>query len=221
MTKTAYQRARSPEHKAERERAILYAAGRVLDRDGIEATTLTAIAREVGLAKSNIYRYFESREQILIRLLSAETEAVVARISAAFETIPARNDFPEMARRFAAVCADAPRFGLLASQMAPILERNISVEAIIAVKREFSRPTFQLVEAVGRAAPVLGPEACGQLVNDCFIFVAGLWPMAHPGGNAEAAMRDPEVSHFRHHFQPTLERHVLAMLRGLAAGARA
>jgi len=64
-----FQRARSPERKQLRRMAILQAASDVLARDGIEATSLNAIARQAGMVKSNIYRYFESREEILLRLM--------------------------------------------------------------------------------------------------------------------------------------------------------
>ncbi|HEU0222902.1 MAG TPA: helix-turn-helix domain-containing protein, partial [Paracoccaceae bacterium] len=68
MADNPFQRARSPEQKAHRRRAILEAAAALLAEGGIEATTLAAIAERAGLVKSNLYRYFESREEILMWL---------------------------------------------------------------------------------------------------------------------------------------------------------
>ena len=66
-------RARSPEAKAAREQAILDAA-RALGRDrGIRTVTLTDIADAVGMHKSAMLRYFETREEIFLRLIGTGT----------------------------------------------------------------------------------------------------------------------------------------------------
>ena len=62
-------RARSPEEKELRRAAILQAAAALVEREGLEKTGLNAIAREAGISKANIYRYFESREAILLHLV--------------------------------------------------------------------------------------------------------------------------------------------------------
>ena len=68
---TEFQRARSAEAKQLREEAILEAAARLGARSGIREVTLTDIAHEVGMHKSAMLRYFETREQIFLRLTAA------------------------------------------------------------------------------------------------------------------------------------------------------
>ena len=65
MAGGAFQRARRPEQKRQRRAAILAAAAELLASDGVDGVTLNRISHRVGLAKSNLYRYFDSREQIL------------------------------------------------------------------------------------------------------------------------------------------------------------
>src|ERR1700759_4371102 len=65
---TEFQRARSEEAKRQREEAILAAARTLGARDGIRRVTLTDIAAAVGMHKSAMLRYFETREQIFLRL---------------------------------------------------------------------------------------------------------------------------------------------------------
>jgi len=63
-----FQRARSAAAKQLRESAILEAA-RVLGAErGIRQVTLTEIGEAVGLHKSAMLRYFETREEIFLRL---------------------------------------------------------------------------------------------------------------------------------------------------------
>ena len=217
MKPAEFQRARSPEHKALRVEAILDAASTVLDRDGIEATSLAAIAAEAGLAKSNLYRYFESREEILIRLLSAEAAALIADLSATYASFERTDDFKHMAEAFADACAARPRFCLLISQMAPILERNISVERVIDVKRGFTDMLEAMGDAIHRAAPSLGHDGAETTLKTSVTLVAGLWPAANPSGNVEKALEHPDISHFREDFRKTLARTMTYLMRGIAS----
>ena len=80
-TESAY-RARRPEHKRERREAILAGARRLLDAEGVEGATLSAIARAAGLSKANCYRYFESREAILLAVILDEARAWLGTVEA-------------------------------------------------------------------------------------------------------------------------------------------
>ena len=68
MTETGFQRARSAQAKQQRESAILDAAQELGSARGIRQVTLTDIAEAVGMHKSAMLRYFETREQIFLRL---------------------------------------------------------------------------------------------------------------------------------------------------------
>ena len=78
---STFQRARRPEQKAQRRAAILEAARALAAERGVAEVTLTEVASSVGLAKSNVLRYFETREDVYLHLLVAEWkgfETVVA-----------------------------------------------------------------------------------------------------------------------------------------------
>src|SRR5258708_20398645 len=68
MSAETYQRARRPEQKLERRDAILGAARELALRDGVRAVSLADIAARVGIHKSALLRYFETREQIFLEL---------------------------------------------------------------------------------------------------------------------------------------------------------
>src|ERR1700722_17927100 len=68
MSAETYQRARRPEQKLERRDAILAAARELALRDGVRAVSLADIADRVGIHKSALLRYFETREQIFLEL---------------------------------------------------------------------------------------------------------------------------------------------------------
>ncbi|MFD0474903.1 TetR/AcrR family transcriptional regulator [Nonomuraea thailandensis] len=64
-----FQRARSEEQRELRRRAILDATAAMLNEMPVAEVSLNELSRRVGLAKSNVLRYFESREAILLELL--------------------------------------------------------------------------------------------------------------------------------------------------------
>jgi AcrR family transcriptional regulator len=72
---SGYQRARRPEQKAQRRATILAAARALAAQRPVREISLGDIAREVDLAKSNLLRYFESREEIFMTLLLDEWTA--------------------------------------------------------------------------------------------------------------------------------------------------
>jgi AcrR family transcriptional regulator len=63
------------ERRRERSREeIVEAARRVLLRDGIAATTLDSIAKEVGLTKAALYYYYSSKDALLFEIMYATFE---------------------------------------------------------------------------------------------------------------------------------------------------
>jgi AcrR family transcriptional regulator len=93
--RTARERAR-----AEITAEILAAARRYLATDGAPALSLRAIARDLGMASSALYRYFGSRDELLTRLIVDAYDSLGAAAEAG-EAAVDRGDLPG---RFAAVC---------------------------------------------------------------------------------------------------------------------
>jgi AcrR family transcriptional regulator len=74
------------ERRREHSRAeILEATRRVLLREGIAATTLDAVAKEVGVSKTAIYYYFASKEALLFEVVFAAHEAHATAVHDAVE----------------------------------------------------------------------------------------------------------------------------------------
>ncbi|HEY6297279.1 MAG TPA: TetR/AcrR family transcriptional regulator [Streptosporangiaceae bacterium] len=93
--RTARERAR-----AEITAEILGAARRYLATDGAPALSLRAIARDLGMASSALYRYFGSRDELLTRLIVDAYDS----LGAAAETSEAAVERDDLPGRFAATC---------------------------------------------------------------------------------------------------------------------
>lgn len=57
------------QHRANREKALIDAARRLLLADGVAAVTPSKVAAQVGLARSAVYTYIHSGRHLLVRLL--------------------------------------------------------------------------------------------------------------------------------------------------------
>ena len=96
VPRTARERAR-----AEITGEILEAGRRHLATDGAAALSLRAIARDLGMASSAVYRYVASRDDLLTRLIIDAYDSLGAAAEAR-EAVVGRDD---LAGRFTAICA--------------------------------------------------------------------------------------------------------------------
>jgi TetR/AcrR family transcriptional regulator len=72
---------------------ILAAAGRLFGELGVEATTMSRLATEVGLGQSSLYYYFRSREEVVAALVAEANVvplALVERIASGSGSVAAK-----------------------------------------------------------------------------------------------------------------------------------
>ncbi|MEM1048458.1 MAG: TetR family transcriptional regulator [Pseudomonadota bacterium] len=211
-----FQRARSPERKEQRRQAILDAAAQVLDRDGIEATSLNAIAREAGIVKSALYRYFESREEIFLRLMLQDLRDLTDSLAATVHgPVPTSTLATVMATGFAA----RPRLCTFISQLAMTLERNVTGAVLRDIKLALLDEGNRAAKVVGRALPEIPAAACQQAVQIAFCLVAGHWPMANPTGELDRLLQEAVFQPFRHDFEDFMKTALVTLFAGLAKEA--
>ncbi|HEY5159793.1 MAG TPA: TetR family transcriptional regulator [Gaiellaceae bacterium] len=105
--------------------AILEAASRVLARQG-QAATINDVAGEAGIGRATVYRYFETREQLVSALWEAALSEVDERLVAArLEQVPFEEGLARLVRAIAGV---GERYAvLLGEQSREELERGREV----------------------------------------------------------------------------------------------
>src|SRR5688572_12338015 len=213
-------RARSPEQKEERRIQLLDTAAEFLAQGGpLHELGLSELARRAGMAKSNVYRYFESREALLLELLQRAFVRSFERLSA--EADPAQplsvDAFVEL---FARTLATEPLLGQLTTALPSVLEHNLSKDTIRAFKLSSLEFLRQAAESFHRICPALETEQHGELLSHMLILVAGLWPHAHPAPVVAELVREPELTAFAHDFPRDLERALRIYARGLLVESR-
>ncbi len=144
------------ERRRERSREeIVEAARRVLLRNGLGATTLDAVAKEVGLTKAALYYYYPSKDALLFDLLFGAVEAHARAVHDGVAQAKNGGDalravMRETVRTFASRMDDF-RLAFMHAQVAGTGAVQISAEQFARL-----RPLNDL--AFGGAAKLLGEE---------------------------------------------------------------
>jgi AcrR family transcriptional regulator len=218
-----FQRARSDEQRAVRTQAILDAAAAMLTEMPVSQVSLNELSRRVGLAKSNVLRYFESREAVLMELLDLASRewlgqlADELRASVSADAQPSeRGD--QVAATIATSLSARPVLCDLVSSQAAVLEHNVSARIAAQYKRSAIANVAILVGLILEHVPELG-ERDAQRFAAAMIMVAGaVWTHARPSAAMLTAYEaDPELAAMRLDFTATLREVLEVLIAGLLA----
>ncbi len=217
-----FQRARSDEQREMRRDRILAVTSEMLEEMPVAKVSLNELSRRVGLAKSNVLRYFESREAVLLQLLDAELHEWAAQVDALLVESPA--DRPERITQVADVVASSiaerPVMCDLISAQSAVLERNISTEVAVRHKYAIAGEVETITRAMVRALPELSDEQAWQVVAYTILLTAGAWPQSRPAPAIQAAYDlEPELAAGQLDFTETLRDLIRVTITGLLASA--
>lgn len=218
-----FQRARSAEQREVRRRAILDTASAMLDEMPVSEVSLNELSRRVGLAKSNVLRYFESREAVLLELLDAALRTWLSEVSGEFEDIPTQLPPRERGDRLAAILARSltrhTALCDLVNAQTGVLEHNVSVQVVVGYKRSTMASFAVMVDLVRRRLPELGDGA--QTVCMLTLILAGaLSTYCRPSPSTLAAYEaDPALAEHHLNLTPSLENAVATLITGALARA--
>jgi AcrR family transcriptional regulator len=219
----SFQRARRPEQMAARRTAILNAARAVLADKGVADISLRELSQRVGLAKSNVLRYFDSREAIFLELLDEECRSYLAELEQLLGKPRARKQNYANEIRVATTIADslAARRLLceLVSAMAGVLERNISTDFARDIKVRAMGNIAGLAQLIARHLPWIGDSYAASFAEGTLTLAAGMYPFSIPTEPVALAMAEIGMPDPQQRFVDGLREGLLTWLIGAAVRA--
>ena len=215
MAQPEFVRARRPEHKRQRREAILTAARELAAESGVRNVSLGSVAAAVGIAKSNVVRYFGTREEIYLELMTEcwqeWADAVTARLREA-------TSGDEVIAALTETLAARPLFCDLLSHVSTSLEHNVSVPAARAFKRAVLAVLASVAEEVTEAHPDLAGDEGLELSAAATGLAGMLYPAANPSPTmVELYAQDPDIAAACPPFVPTMTRTLTVLAAGLRA----
>ena len=224
---TVFQRARSEEQREARRQAILGTAAAMLAEMPVADVTLNELSRRAGLAKSNVLRYFESREAVLLELLDSAWQGWLVQLDreladAVDRAAPVTVRSGQLAAAIAASLAGRPMLCDLVGAQAAVLERNVSPDVAARYKRASLAGITALGALILRCVPELGEQDAVKLAGVTILTTGALWPHTQPSAAMLAAYdADPELAAMRLDFTATIREVLEVMSLGLLARAPA
>jgi AcrR family transcriptional regulator len=165
--------------------------------------------------KSALLRYFETREEIFLRLTAEAWQewsgALRARLGMLTNPTPAAA-----ATVFAGTLAARDAFCDLLAHAPLNLERNVSVEAVRAFKLVTHTEVDAIALVVRRLLPTLSGRDAVELIAAATSLSGAFWQMATPGPEIAALYRsDPRLFHVVVDVETRVQRILTALIQGL------
>jgi AcrR family transcriptional regulator len=179
---------------AARRSAILTSAREMLAEKNVADISLRELSGRVGLAKSNVLRYFDSREAIFLEVLDEEFQTWLTDLEIRLGRPRARKANYANEIRVATAVADSlverQLLCELIGSMAGVLERNISFDFAHDFKARAMGRIAELAELVARQLPWLPPEFTEFFAEGALTLAAGMYPFSVPTEPVRAAIAE-------------------------------
>lgn len=169
----AWQRARSDDQIEQREATILAAAAELFDEHRYEAISLVMIGKQAKFTRSNLYRYFKTKEDIYLRLLAIELEAWFENSMQVVQEPMSAHEFVD---RWQALVLANPRLLKLMAILDTVLEENASDEAIFNFKRSTARLMQQMQAALVSCKLFADEARAGKFLLSSIALICGIYP---------------------------------------------
>lgn len=167
------------------------------------------------MAKSNVYRYFESREALLLELLEQEWNEWLDEWVR--QSGKRKMTLVKVIARLTQSVASCALLCSLMAALPAVLEHNSSAATV----RSFKLATLHFVGKVAEHCHAQCSELSFQeycaLLHHMFLVQTSLWAYANPCPTVMEVLQEPEMAPFRHDFAADLNHAVLLLARGLMA----
>ncbi|HEX6357877.1 TetR/AcrR family transcriptional regulator [Actinophytocola sp.] len=212
-----FQRARRPEQKRQRETAILEAALKLAQREGIRNISLSDIAGEVGMHKTALLRYFETREDIYLQLAIDAWRDWADTLGDELRTLEP-GDVPGVAEAFGRTLSERPFLCDLFTHLPLNLERNVSTTALFGFKLAAYTGVKSLADALQTPLPDVPENDSADLVAAVTAIAGLLWQVVHPPQAVlEIYAENPTIAHSYNDFIATITRFTETFILGVQA----
>lgn len=166
----AKKRARSLEDKSFRRQQILDAAAALFQEVGYEGFSVALLASKAGVVKGTLYLYFKTREEVFLALydqsLNRVSEAFIAQLT------PGMNDKAFCELLYEVAFGDS-LYVPLQARLEKVIEHNVSIDSLIASKRNFLKQVSRIAAATATAIDLDHAQAI-EFIKTLGVLIVGV-----------------------------------------------
>ncbi len=170
-------RAIADEEKVAKRRTILDAAMKLYQDKSYELPSVSAIAKESGLAKGTVYLYFKTKEEIFIVLLEEGFTLICEGISAAITDADECDPgfISKLVHSYTDMIRNYHGFLTLAAMTNSVLEQNLDLNIALTFKKKIAYHLQILGAQLESKLPRLQKGAGAKMLLHIYSLTVGLW----------------------------------------------
>ena len=213
----SWQRARTADKKEERKNSICKAALKLFKKNSFESVSFNNIAKEAGFAKSNLYRYFKSKEEIFLsiysNLLTKWSDSCLSKIKKLKRNCSAKT----FARVWSESILDEKNFLNLNTMLFVSLEKNSSYEQLKDFKVLISRTLLEHNFELMRTFPSFNLEKSKYFILTSNSLLSNLWSASLYNRELAKIYKEKDFKVLKPNFQEDLVKSIEILVTGLLA----
>jgi TetR/AcrR family transcriptional regulator len=209
-----WERARSEEQKEQRFSEIMEATARLYEKHSFEEITFVLIAKEASFTRSNLYKYFNSKEEIFLEFI--KHDIVLWRKDVTVNLKPGSiASVKEFASVWVGLQVRHKRLIKLLSILHNALEKNVSIEKLTEFKRGALEELYSLSEVLCSVFPELTIEKAVNFLELQIASAIGLFQMTDLSEIQQQILDNPEFSVLKLDFATSFQETVELLLSGI------
>lgn len=214
MKKNKWIRARSDEQKEQRIQEIVSATERLYKKFSYEELTFVQIAKEAGFTRSNLYKYFKSKDEIFLEFIKYDSKILAKDLSEEFGNNEVYT-IDEFAERWVALFQKNKRLMGLISILYLHLEKEASYESLLNFKKSFTAGLGEMMENLTNSIEGFTLKKVGEFLNLIMVVGIGLYQMTDISDNQKKILEIPEYSQYKIDFTEEYVKCAKYILKGL------
>ncbi|MCK6261776.1 TetR/AcrR family transcriptional regulator [Vibrio sp. ZSDE26] len=212
-----WKRARTDDKKNERKEAIFHAAFTLFKQKGYDNVSFNGIANEAGFTKSNMYRYFSSKEEIFLNIFAELFEGWFTDCCEELHRLGENPSIADFSKSWVKVIKNHPQFMDLTPLLFIALEKNSSYEQLLEFKTLSKDLLFRLSTEISNVYPEFQGEKSFQFLNLSFATMSNSWAAKSQNDALLKIYQQEEFMMMKPNFEPDLIAALEIILKGLKA----
>ena len=215
--KMNWQRARTDENKNERKEAICAAAFTLFVKNGYEKVSFNGIALQAGFTKSNMYRYFSSKEEIFLKIFSELFNQWFESYTKRLKKLDENTDIKQFANAWVQSFKALPQFLDLVPILFVSLEKNSSYEQLVEFKKMSKYLLYNITVEVSRIYPDIQTEKAFKFLSLSYAATSNYWAGASQNEVLKKVYEQDVFKEMKPDFEKDLTSAVEIIVLGLKA----
>ncbi len=210
-----WQRARTDENKNERKEAIYKAAFTLFKENGYDKVSFNGIATQAGFTKSNMYRYFSSKEEIFLNVFGNLFNEWFDDCTNGLKNLEQNAAIEKFAKSWVDSLLAHPEFLDLTPLLFVSLEKNSSFDQLLTFKSMSKDLLFRITIEISRVYPHIEAENAFKFLTLSYAAMANYWAANSLSEPLLKIYQLEEFKELKPNFEKDLTTSIEIILKGL------